>query len=467
MSIYRNKFLFLQLLLFCFFTFMPTCESAIINAASASYSDVSAAILKANYGDTVRVPPGYSVWDTNITITKDIKLIGAGIDSTILKSNFGPGVHQVFFKFEPDAIARSRVRNLNGPGTIEIAGFTFIGDSPERIGGGNGTHDGVMISNTNDLAIRRIKIHHNKFKTMHRAIEIRGDVFGVVYENIFEGANLSYPLGRQQYSWNSLPYEYGTIDNLFFEDNTIIGHTFIGGGHGMRYLIRYNSGAGHGQPGWDVGMFDMHGNQDKGIRGTMITEVYGNDWSNHQNGAHNLDHRGGKLLFFFNRFTGPISSISLKHREEYCDSISPIEPNWPQHVNDTYVFNNRLNGVLQHSVITQNNCPEYIITMNVNVFNHEEIFDGKSGVGCGPITALPKTCTPGVAYWATDQSCKDLDGLVGKNPKTPISGTLYKCIALNTWIPYYTPYIYPHPLRQENINDNLPPAPPLGLKIVQ
>jgi len=36
--------------------------------------------------------------------------------------------------------------------------------------------------------------------------------------------------------------------------------------------------------------------------------------------------------------------------------------------------------------------------------------------------------------------------MVGKNPTTPISGTLYKCTATNTWTAYYTPYAYPHPL---------------------
>ena len=39
-----------------------------------------------------------------------------------------------------------------------------------------------------------------------------------------------------------------------------------------------------------------------------------------------------------------------------------------------------------------------------------------------------------------------LTGMVGRSPATPISGTLYKCTATNTWTSYYTPYTYPHPL---------------------
>jgi len=40
--------------------------------------------------------------------------------------------------------------------------------------------------------------------------------------------------------------------------------------------------------------------------------------------------------------------------------------------------------------------------------------------------------------------------MVGTNPSTPISGTLYKCTSANTWTAYYTPYTYPHPLRLES-----------------
>lgn len=55
-------------------------------------------------------------------------------------------------------------------------------------------------------------------------------------------------------------------------------------------------------------------------------------------------------------------------------------------------------------------------------------FTGTVGTGSGLISARPATCTPSVAYWATDES------------------TLYKCTSINTWTASYTPYTYPHPL---------------------
>ena len=64
---------------------------------------------------------------------------------------------------------------------------------------------------------------------------------------------------------------------------------------------------------------------------------------------------------------------------------------------------------------------------------------GARGVGRGPLSSRPSSCTPGVAYWATDQGEWD-SGHSGPD------GQLYKCVSNNTWSLYYTPYVYPHPL---------------------
>jgi hypothetical protein len=75
-------------------------------------------------------------------------------------------------------------------------------------------------------------------------------------------------------------------------------------------------------------------------------------------------------------------------------------------------------------------------------------FDGTVGVGWGTLANRPTTCTPGVAYFATDQ------GSWNKSTSNPYGvqrngadGALYKCTATNVWTLYYTPYTYPHPLQ--------------------
>jgi hypothetical protein len=78
-------------------------------------------------------------------------------------------------------------------------------------------------------------------------------------------------------------------------------------------------------------------------------------------------------------------------------------------------------------------------------------------VGCGTLAKRPTTCSTGQGYWATNQSCTDLTGMVGAHPATPIAGTLYKCASTNTWVSIGSPLPYPHPLRAENNATLSPP----------
>jgi hypothetical protein len=117
----------------------------------------------------------------------------------------------------------------------------------------------------------------------------------------------------------------------------------------------------------------------------------------------------------------------------------PSDSGWLQEAADPiYAWNNTLNGTLvstigQYYTHVQANRDYYDWTAN---------FDGTTGVGEGLLSARPLTCTPLVAYWATDTT------------------TLYQCSAKNTWTVYYKPYTYPHPLQ-----GTLPPSSPTNIKV--
>jgi len=76
---------------------------------------------------------------------------------------------------------------------------------------------------------------------------------------------------------------------------------------------------------------------------------------------------------------------------------------------------------------------------NRDDFPYTTVFNGTSGTGAGTHASRPLTCTmnpatypagnsPGVGYWETD------------------TNTLFVCAGKDTWVQYYKPYQYPHPL---------------------
>jgi hypothetical protein len=84
-------------------------------------------------------------------------------------------------------------------------------------------------------------------------------------------------------------------------------------------------------------------------------------------------------------------------------------------------------------------------------------FTGATGIGCGPRSSRPSSCTTGVAWWSTDQGSWNQSGNgLG-------SGVLDICTSANNWADAsYTPYTYPHP--QTTGSSTPPPAPPTNPK---
>jgi hypothetical protein len=433
--------------IFLFSCLFSPARAANKSAASCSLMDVQTAINLSESGDVVFVPAGTCTWNNTLTITKGISLQGADAENTLIEGGITPlqpgntyneGNFLIVYRADTSSYANEPFR---------LTGFTF--DMKNR-------SSGIMLNGNNiAVPVRSVRIDHNIIKqaTMSggsaRGIIISGIVYGVIDHNNFSFADIgSY--GNNQESWGNLVFAYGSEDNIYYEDNFFIDDSFHSCGQGGRYVSRYNDYTYIGTNGlfpW----YDAHGNQPGGIYATMGVEIYGNRLNatsiSPGNEVMAFAHRGGKALFFNNQITGPTTIPYSIAREEFNDSISPTTNIQPQHVSDSYYWNNRKGAAHFNVRISNYDNMEYNLTENVDFFAYNASFNGTYGVGCGTLTSRPATCTLGVGYWATDQSCLTLETAnVGVHPSSPISGTLYKCTAPNIWNAYYTPYTYPHPL---------------------
>jgi hypothetical protein len=71
---------------------LPLAKGSIINAASVALADVSAAVQSARDGDTVLIPAGTATWTSGVSVSKAIKIVGAGSGRIIA---YDDGVEQL------------------------------------------------------------------------------------------------------------------------------------------------------------------------------------------------------------------------------------------------------------------------------------------------------------------------------------------------------------------------------------
>jgi hypothetical protein len=438
-----------------------TVHAATWNPATCSQANVASAASSAARGDTILVPEGNCTWASRVTLTKGVTLTGAGVGSTVITSSGGT----ILLAVEPDATAIANEEN------IAISGFTFDGAGASsimlRIQGASG------ISGTKPY--RYLIVHHNKFQNANNTsssavIESganeNGQIRGVIYSNTFDRCNIILRIfsNNDTDEWSNTAFNqlaYGTGDNLFFEDNTIMFSSSYGvadsnpgwteTGQGGRLVVRYNTwnfeNAARQQEIWDIhGFQGWNGTPDSGNTGTMQTEYYGNTITNA--GTYRwIDHRATWGLFHNNVLTGTggnsIELYGMSAGAACASNISPT-PSYIPIVNNTYFINNSKNGTVLTAEdgggIAYMSCTP---AENVNWWNYNASCTASScaaGVGRGT-TAPTGTCTTGTAYWVASTATPTTDSAVLQ------VGHLYKCTSTNTWTNYYTPYTYPHPLR--------------------
>jgi hypothetical protein len=454
-------------------------------AASCSQSDVQTAITKAGRGGTVNVPAGNCTWSSTLNITYGITLLGAGSSSTVITGSGGA----TFITANPDSTAIANGQN------IRIDGFTFDGANSSTIFMNLSGASGI----TGTKPYCCYVIGNNTFKNQGAGTSdgvitaananADGQLRGVIYSNTFDRTDISMRVfsDNDTREWANAAFNnlvFGTSDNLFFESNTIKCSTSYAGGdsgwietgQGGRLVARYNS-YNMANCGTLSEFNDIHGFQNwtgtvnSGQTGSMISERYGNTYTNV--GEYRCeDMRGGIDLTFNNSFSGTGGcsfDIYGQTGGASCPSnISPTPTNYNPLVHDAYFWNNPMNGT---NVLASLG---YVGTLGCTVKENNGASIGTLGsssqggwwnqnasctasscaAGIGQGTTAPTgTCTLGTAYWVASTPGLTTDPNVIQN------ATLYRCTATNTWTKYYEPYAYPHPLR----SSAPAPAPPTNL----
>jgi hypothetical protein len=427
---------------------------------------------------TVRVKSGQATWSSPLQLNKGINLIGAGVGVTTITANVpmqDEWTCGYLIKYNPsDYVVDHPVR---------ISSFTFDlnnKSSAIELGPSRKTVPPIFTVQTKARVDNNLFV--NQSNDVCHALWFSGPVRGVVDSNVF--TNIAYPAradagvsGSWWQAWqgygangDSLArVHYGKAeDNLYFEDNVYNQPAVMrpisdcqGSG---RLVYRYNTIYYDKSDAYPL--FDMHGNHPGGLWSCFGGELYGNKVIAGSKGIRFLDQRGGTTLVFGNQIETTSSTHEIQLREERADSLESTNGNpVPQHISDTYIWNNRVAGSQAlWTVFEYEDCCG-AIAPNKEYFVQGSSFSGSAGVGCGLPAARPLACTVGVAYYATTQDCSKNDPRnIGARPAAPFDGTLYKCTATNTWTEFFKPAPYPHPLRSTVVV--AAPAPPTGFRII-
>ena len=425
-----------------------------VAAASPSLADVKAAIGLAEPGDTVVVPAGATTWSGQLVITKGIILKGAGIDQTVITSNYVRGNPEDPQDPRNHLIVYTPANPLLDE-PFRLSGFTF--DLASKCFGIE-----LRLWPIDDIPLTKIRIDHNKLMNVPTGrpgynIYIMGPFYGVIDNNQFLGG------GAMANSWDSTiwgspdprisTFDFGSPNNMYFEDNTFIIEPMdfilmFYGGNGGRYCFRYNYVDGSNLTEGFYPLCDLHGTQGlghEGSGGTLGAEIYENTIIARQ--GYTVDQRGGKVLCYNNHAT-TTSGWVTKVTEEHDDYLGPypyVSATSGQHkyVTNSYYWGNTRNSrpITEYQIVRTVDYTKYgngegiVPRKDVHVWFEPDLvdnytFDGTRGCGYGLLANRPSSgLKTGVGYWASDQR------------------KLYRATGPTTWELIYTEYPYPHPLR--------------------
>ena len=474
------------------------CGGAGVNrvAASASRTDVNDCVTAAASGDTIRVPPGTATWSSAITLpaNKDLALIGSSVVTC-------SGTPITCTAVNTTNIGCSVCFVINLGAAHRISGFTMTS-----------ADDGGIGSSGNQNPSKFFRIDHNRIVSTSgwAPMQMRGqDVAmhpqGIVDNNILvdiaiHSFGTAYQLdeGDQQHQlWAQQTPLGNSTAVVYIEDNhfqnTSGNVNNADANYAGRYVYRFNNTTSGRQT---VEFHSVQGDN----RAAQRFEIYGNTGSNASGFSGTAFIRGGSGVAFANRLSGSFSFHILLDNVRSEESVSvsgscngssawdqnasgqsgyrcrdqigtshdlaqwdhsPARP-YNQAFQPVYFWDNRLTSGGLMDVEPQDEgggsrVPSHI-RENRDFYKTGSSFNGSAGVGEGPVANRPASCTPGVAYWATDEG-------EWNNRHPGPDGRLYKCTSQNTWTLYYTPYPYPHPWAAGGGGGLTPPSAPSNLRV--
>lgn len=444
---------------------MAWTKSGTTYTTDGSQADVNSAIADATPGDTVLIPAGnftYGTANTYLSVSKAIKLVGAGEDQT-------------FITIAPDAPSNQNC-TIRIYAAATVKNFAVICSS-------NYSRPLFEVSGSaTNFVIRNIT-----YNTARSATSSYFAITGAGSSGVIATCTISGGGGTNELIFGRGPTDawqtndsIGGAANIFIEDCVF---------HGSGYVCDANSNARFVVRGCTINgemKIDGHGkSSNTPPRGVRNMEIYRNRWTAVGTGGAwvSIEFRGGTGHIWNNTVDDNTNVVRGNMQLKEYGAVQAL-PNFggiyqtPTYypVDDqvgvgkdpkvggsapVYLWGNTKGGsaanlfwtaipadaITQYQTETGNPAATYtmqdIIKSDRDYFNQVTSFDGSSGVGVGT-KAQMLAITPsktGVGFWVTDEG--DWDAY-----HEGYDGQLYTWNG-SAWALKYVPYSYPHPLRGE------------------
>jgi hypothetical protein len=403
-------------------------KSGTTYTTSGAQSDVAAAIADASAGDTVTIPAGTFTWgatNSNVPVNKAITLKGAGTGST--------------------TIALASTGPTYGNGVISVSAAATIKDF--AVTGTSAPVTAFACNTANGWRVTNIKYTGGTGD----AYFLYAGTYGLIDNCNLTGnsgsAELIFSRGPTD-SWQTAS-SMGTANAVYVEDCTFNNVGYVcDANSNARMVIRFCTMNGSNK-------VDGHGKfSNTPPRGVRHMEVYNNTWTS--NGYWTAMELRGGTGFVFNNSNTAGSSTWLILVDYYIINAGYGAGNYPiddqigvgkdpksAHSEPFYLWNNRTPGGVNWTALRSvyNYSIAGVIDPNRDYFEEVSNFTGSAGVGKGTkaqMTSLSPS-KAGVGYWVTDEGS-------WKSGASGSSGQFYVWNG-SSWNLKYTPFTYPHPLR--------------------